>query len=60
VRARIAEPRFRLINPSLFGTHYSENDPAFWAIGDVDYDGLFTPNDAAIFDTFYDESLPPT
>jgi hypothetical protein len=44
---------------SLFGTNYSENDGAFWAIGDLDMDGLFTPNDASIFGTFYDESLPP-
>jgi hypothetical protein len=43
---------------SIFGTHYSENEPAFWSLGDMDYDGLFTPNDASIFGTFYDESLP--
>jgi hypothetical protein len=43
---------------SVFGTSFSENDPASWSIGDLDYDGLFTPNDAAIFGTFYDESLP--
>jgi hypothetical protein len=51
-----------LVDPNdaaIFGTHYSENDPAFWALGDLDYDGLFTPNDASIFGTFYDESLPP-
>jgi hypothetical protein len=50
-----------LITPndaSVFGTSYSENDPANWALGDLDYDGLFTPNDASIFGTFYDESLP--
>jgi hypothetical protein len=42
---------------SIFGTNYSENDPATWAMGDMDYDGIFTPNDASIFGTFYDESL---
>jgi hypothetical protein len=42
---------------SIFGTNYSEGDPANWAMGDMDYDGIFTPNDASIFGTFYDESL---
>jgi hypothetical protein len=42
---------------AIFGTNYSENDPATWATGDMDYDGVFTPNDAAIFGTFYDESV---
>jgi hypothetical protein len=42
---------------SIFGTNYSEGDPATWAMGDMDYDGVFTPNDASIFGTFYDESL---
>jgi hypothetical protein len=26
-------------------------------MGDMDYDGVFTPNDASIFGTFYDEAL---
>jgi hypothetical protein len=42
---------------SIFGTNYSEGDPANWALGDMDYDGVFSPNDASIFGTFYDESL---
>jgi hypothetical protein len=42
---------------SIFGTNYSEGDPATWATGDMDYDGVFTPNDASIFGTFYDESV---
>jgi autotransporter-associated beta strand protein len=49
-----------LITPndaSIFGTNYSEGDPANWAMGDMDFDGIFTPNDASIFGTFYDESL---
>ena len=28
-----------------------------WGIGDVDFDGLFTTNDATIFNSYYDESL---
>ena len=28
-----------------------------WGIGDVDFDGLFTTNDATLFNSYYDESL---
>jgi autotransporter-associated beta strand protein len=42
---------------ALFNGNYSENDPAYWLIGDVDYDGIFTSNDAALFNGIYDESV---
>ena len=37
--------------------NYDENQPATWATGDMNYDGIFTPDDAAIFGGAYDESL---
>ena len=36
---------------------FREGSPAYWAIGDVDYDGIFTSNDASIFNSFYNEAL---
>jgi hypothetical protein len=42
----------------VFNGSFSEGDGgATWQTGDVDYDGTWSSNDAAIFNSFYDESL---
>ena len=39
------------------GGNYDENQFARWSTGDMNFDGIFTPDDAAIFGEAYDESL---